>query len=120
MKFTKIDGHTAVGGPMVGRTVWTNDNQSCFIVSCDRTTWPNSPEKLWVYASLGSTVNTTGVYCARDGVVAFVVKEMMDIASQHGCDGPAHGFKLTLMEFIRALRPTATLGSFHAYKESQK
>ena len=121
MKFKKMDNPEAAAAY---KTVWANDDWSCVIVlhkECvKREGWKSPRAIVQVY------VNTVhgqpkGIMCKKDGVVSFLVNEIMDIAKTHAdtIREQEHFSDSVLYMFVQ-LGEVADLKSFHKYKERRK
>ena len=129
MKFSNRTG-TPDGIP--GEMHWSSDCGKCLIDLFWSVTPAGQLESNYRFMSVRISIGYARsgqlqVSCDTNGVGAFVVKELMDIVE--GCVdesvdssllGELHPLLPQLMVFMRALRPEATFGRFHAYKEKQK
>ncbi len=121
-----------------GKTVWSNEMETCVIIlrdgpiskpprpgaigvvssDTDRVSVNINGQHIWSEMVSGAMIS--GIDCADDGVVAFVVKEIMDFAIDCGRRGTWKIAKTNVHNLFKALQPVANLQNFHAYKEQQR
>jgi len=110
MEFNRVGGCGSV-------LSWASDNDMCEI----RVYLHAFSVAGWLFMSfrISDTQNTsTGIYFAKDGVVSFLIQELMNIAGKHQGAVTVDAIRSQITEFKIQLRSPVTLRRFSRYAVS--
>ena len=129
MKFTRIndsdtvdtrwDGLAPKG--LTGETVWMNEEQTCMIILSIEPKGLYTQAWYDVHIIDSFDMTCMSVSCAKDGVSAFIVNELMRLACECStADGRMPRLSRQVRRFFSKLGVKVDLASFHHYRDNRE